>query len=383
MRSTRQEAQTISEQAAQWLCVLAEGGIAEQAAFLEWLRKSPRHVEEFLFASATWAKLHADGMRQPMDVDAILAEVLTPGAAPNVVPLGRDSTRWSSSSLAQTHASQDSQLEPTRYRHMRWAAGFAALALTSALAWWALGSGPTYSTEVGEQRTVRLEDGSVLYLNTDSRAHVRFSGKVREVELLEGEALFVVAHDGDRPFRVHTDDAVVQAVGTQFNVRRLPGDTRVSVIEGRVKVAHRETALMTDAIPPTQSAGSTTPPSDVPPTMPVERESPPSVELLAAGEEATVAGNGRIVKSEAPDVALSVAWRQRRLVFKAEPLEHVVAEINRYSARHFRIDGEKARQTRLTATFDADNPQSLATFLQQYSDLTVEASGEGFVIHER
>jgi transmembrane sensor len=318
-------------------------------------------------------------MRHPMAVDAILAEVMTRGTASNVVSFERDSTSSPEARSSRFDVAEDSQPPPAAYRHMRWVAGFAALVLTAALGWWALNSGPTYSTEVGEQRTVRLEDGSVLYLNTDTRARVRFSGKVREVELLNGEALFVVAHDRERPFRVHTDDAVVQAVGTQFNVRTMAGDTRVSVIEGRVKVARHEAAMMTDATRPSEVAGSPAPRSG----MPVAGASPRTVEFLAAGEEATIADNGLIVKGEAPDIALTVAWRQRRLVFKAETLEHVVAEINRYSARPFRIDGEKARQTRLTATFDADNPQSLATFLQQYSDLTVEASGDGFVIHER
>jgi transmembrane sensor len=379
VKPTHREAQTISEQAAQWLCVLAEGDAAAQTAFLEWLRKSPRHVEEFLLASATWTQLRAHGMRHPMAVDAILAEVMTRGTASNVVGLERDSRSSPDARSSRFDVSEDSQPQPSAYPRMRWVAGFAGLALTAALGWWALDSGPTYSTEVGEQRTVRLEDGSVLYLNTDTRAHVRFSGKVRKIELLKGEALFVVAHDRERPFRVHTDDAVVQAVGTQFNVRTMAGDTRVSVIEGRVKVAHHETALMTDATRPADAAGGLTPRS----AMSVAGESPRNVELLVAGEAATIADDGLIVKGEAPDVALSIAWRQRRLVFKAETLEHVVAEINRYSARQFRIDGEKARQTRLTATFDADNPQSLAAFLQQYSDLTVDTSGEGFVIHER
>ena len=54
--------------------------------------------------------------------------------------------------------------------------------------------------------------------------------------MLRGEALFRVHHDAGRPFRVYTDDAIVQAVGTQFDVYRRDDGTVVSVLEGRVDV---------------------------------------------------------------------------------------------------------------------------------------------------
>lgn len=350
MKSQRRETRTISEQAAEWLGVLAEGGAAEQAAFLEWLKKSPRHVEEFLFVSATWKRLNENGARQPQSIDAILAEVLTPGAASNVVTLERDSAKPEAVVIPNAkHASR---------RGLSWAVGLAALILIAVVGWWVTIFNATYSTDVGEQRTVSLADGSVLYLNADSRARVRLSEHRREIQLLQGEALFVVAHDRKRPFLVRTNDAVVQAVGTQFNVRQLPKDTRVWVIEGRVKVARQASA---------SSA----------------RATPGGVEFLTAGEQAIIAGSGEIAKAKSADISQAIAWRERRLVFKAETLQNVVTEVNRYSSRQFRIEGEHAKEMQLTATFDADQPEALARFLENYAGLKVEARGEEFVIREQ
>lgn len=352
MRSHRQDTRSISEQATEWLCVLAERGDAEHDAFLEWLRESPRHVEEFLIASATFRKLGEMGAREPMSVDAILAELSAAGPASNVVPLSRDAP------MADTGSAAPSQAPPARAsrgRLLHWGAGLAALVLIALAGWRIANYASTYSTEVGEQRTVSLQDGSVLYLNTDSRARVRFSGKSREIVLLNGEALFVVSHDPSRPFLVRTDDTVVQAVGTQFNVRRLSSDTRVSVIDGRVKVARED----------------------------VRASSADRVEFLAAGEEATISGSGPIVKAKVADISQAVAWRERRLVFKAQTLESVVNEVNRYSARQFRVEGERARQTLLTATVDADHPEALAAFLREYANLAVEDRADGFLIRER
>ena len=132
--------------------------------------------------------------------------------------------------------------------------------------------------------------------------------------------------------------------------------------EGRVKVARDEAAL-----------------ANADPAV-VNRS---SAELLTAGEEATVAGSGGIVKARVSDISQAIAWRERRLVFKSETLENVVAEINRCSTRQFRIESERARHIQLTATLDADQPESLATFLQHYSGLRVEDRGTEFVIQER
>lgn len=65
-----------------------------------------------------------------------------------------------------------------------------------------------------------LNDGSIVYLNTRSRVEEQFSRQARNVRLLEGEAMFSVEHDRARPFRMISDDTVIQAIGTQFNVYR-------------------------------------------------------------------------------------------------------------------------------------------------------------------
>ncbi len=92
-------------------------------------------------------------------------------------------------------------------------------------------------TSLGEQRFFKLDDGSVLYLNTQSRVEVRYSRAARVVRLIEGEAMFTVEHDAARPFRVMAGPTVIQAVGTRFNVYRTRLSTTVSVVEGVVKIA--------------------------------------------------------------------------------------------------------------------------------------------------
>jgi transmembrane sensor len=220
-----------------------------------------------------------------------------------------------------------------------------------------------YTTAIGEQRSIKLPDGSVVQLNTNSRVELHFSKEARDVRLLAGEALFVVAHDRARPFRVDTGTAIVQAVGTQFNLYRHQDRTTVSVIEGRVQIT-------TAAAPPKMSALA-------------QRSAPPMPIPLAVGEEATVGGDGHIIKRATPDVTRAIAWRERRLVFRDDPLTDVIVEFNRYNSLQLRVEGEDVGRRRFTGVLDADNPEALLKILATEPDLGFDRSGSAVVIRGR
>src|SRR5260221_5540279 len=95
---------------------------------------------------------------------------------------------------------------------------------------------PSYSTDVGERRSLTLDDGSTVDLNARSKVRIEFSKAERRVDLIEGQALFQVAKNMDRPFIVKSGEATVRAVGTQFDVDRKATGTTVTVLEGRVVV---------------------------------------------------------------------------------------------------------------------------------------------------
>jgi transmembrane sensor len=199
--------------------------------------------------------------------------------------------------------------------------------VVAGLIWWRTDGGPTYSTATGEQRTLKLEDGSIIYLNTRSSVRVSYSSNARDINLQTGEALFSVAHDPARPFRVFAGDIVVRAVGTQFNVLRRPDETRVALVEGKVRVSTSPETL----------AGTSA-------------DAPGSIQL-SAGEQATVLSDGK-VHTHVADPESSTAWRQRRLVFRDTELSEIAAEFNRYNRRpRFRVVGEAVAQRRLYWNF--------------------------------
>ena len=133
-------------------------------------------------------------------------------------------------------------LEPVRGPRMpRFVFGFAAVAAVLLAAWLitsytAVTPEVSYITARGDQRTLNLADHSVVKLNAASSLllHEGFNEAHRNVTL-EGEAFFSV-EKGKHPFRIQTDLAAVEVLGTEFNVYARDEIIEVGVTEGKVAV---------------------------------------------------------------------------------------------------------------------------------------------------
>mgnify|MGYP000932167319 CR=1 FL=1 len=105
-----------------------------------------------------------------------------------------------------------------------------------------------YYTGAGEKKKMLLPDGSVVYLNSDTRlgiASLAFNEEKREIWLEEGEAFFEVAKNPEKPFIIHTHTLQTTVKGTSFNVKAYKeiDESSVSVREGKVEVRHNTKLL--------------------------------------------------------------------------------------------------------------------------------------------
>lgn len=278
----------VEHEAAQWvtLCDRRTLTSEEVAAFEAWKAESPRHVEALENARAAWDAF--DGL-PALDVFSLPPEPIeytSPALKRGV------SRRGVAAAIA---------------------AGL-ALVVAGGVAWKLKPSHQppqrqVFRTALGEQKTVTLSDGSSIVLNTESLVEVDYSGFVRAIRLVAGEAYFEVEHDANRPFIVHAGEDMVRAVGTAFAVYLKGESVEVTVAEGRV-------ALM-----PENADG-----------IGASIEAAPSAEV-AAGERAT------LIKSSAPQVkqiaepalARQLSWRTGLLSFAGEPLSVVIDEVSRYT----------------------------------------------------
>jgi transmembrane sensor len=348
MKRQKTEQDRIDREAAGWIVRWEDREhvptAKEQSRWFSWLQRSPRHLQSYMDAADLYERLGRMDPDNKIDVDEWIA-----GRAAPVV------------SIVKPHSDSAAvrRRDPIIPRRWQQSAAAALLLGIIAIGFWSFHAlaPPSYRTVVGQQSVIRLEDGSIVNLNTRSKAKVRFSTTERRIEL-EGEAMFTVAKDPARPFFVKTRGATIRAVGTVFNVYQLDGETRVAVVEGIVRVSSGRAA--------------------------VNDESPLQIEnvALSAGEAARVA-QGQVSVVAAPDIDAEVAWQRQRLVFEDATLATVASEFNRYNEEQLWIEGQQARTKRLSGTFDALHPQPLLRYLEMDETLTVERSGNGVIVRAR
>jgi transmembrane sensor len=333
--------QIVSE-ACQWFTEFRTGDATAttRERFNEWLRHSPEHIQAYLEVAAAWAELPTQVAAGRLDIEALVERARASEADDIVV------------SLKARAAATQGPIEPERSkqrflpRHAL-AAGLAATILVASAVGWFSGRGQeTYTTGVGEQRTIRLADDSIVDLNARSSIQVHFSRSERVIDLMEGQALFHVARDPSRPFIVRSENTAVRAVGTQFDVYRKHDGLVVTVIEGRVAVS--------------------------PPTAVATRA--PEAEFLSAGEQLTVKPQAATPKPHHADVGAATAWVQRRLVFDDTPLSDVAEEFNRYSVRRLVIDDPELSRKTISGAYSSSDPASLIGFLRSQPALEVTES---------
>ncbi len=363
MTVQRQIDRLITHRASEWVQIMKHPGPAEQAAFVDWLRESRRHIEEYLTLVALEHELDDLGdpgdmtLTQAFDRDAVLRR-LNPGitALPGALPIASANRATSAPPASRTATRR------RRWRATTLAAGLAAAAMMLALFMNRPPATLAYVTAAGEQRAIELADGSAVHLNAQSHLKVQFDGDSRALELVAGEALFDVARDPHRPFTVRSANTLVEALGTQFNIDMRSTATEVSVVEGRIRISVDTPASLASG--PHGQHRATVPTNE-----------------LRAGETAFIGTGGTIQRQAHTDIARAIAWREKRTVFQRTPLEEVVREFNRHNAApKLRLEGIAPGTRHYSASVNLDDPRSFADLLSREADLAVDLAGEEIMI---
>lgn len=393
----------IYEEAADWIVELREGEV--DAAMRErldaWFRTSPEHIRAYLELSSIWEEGADPDLDRAHTTDELMALVRSPN---NVVSLSppavsllelrseppaqpMDTQHAVERAAASPKAVRDSL--PRRRRRWRpvWLSSSALVCVAMALTLYVYNErNVTFATETGEQRFEKLIDGSTIELNSKSRVRIRFSAHERNVDLLEGQALFHVAKDASRPFIVHSDATLVRAVGTQFDVYRKPTGTVVTVVEGRVAVLspwlESNASSIQNAKPealearsqstdPSGGSSSTTQNGAGLGEPSLSDGAPVHALFLSAGEQVTVGAAEAPPQARHTDPVAVTAWTQHELVFDSTSLIDVAQEFNRYNTRRLVVEDPALQQVHITGIFSSADPSGLIKFLRTQRDLVV------------
>lgn len=155
----------------------------------------------------------------------------------------------------------------------------------------------------GGQFFVQLSDSTEVWLNSDSKLKypVKFlEGKIRQVELVYGEAYFKVSpstkHNGAE-FHVLTKYQEVSVLGTEFNIKAYNGEDEISttLVEGKVKI--QKGAIS---------------------------------EFLKPNQQSRISPTSDFIEVNEVDLSQIVSWKQGLFAFNEESLGEIMTELARW-----------------------------------------------------
>jgi transmembrane sensor len=306
----------IEEKACHWLAKMTSGSISdeERKALAHWLDQDERHRRAYEETEALWQQL---GQLASRPLPRLSADAKPGHVAVSTLPAPRS-------------------LSSRRRRRRRFMATAACVALIAVAAsihlmpYWLA----DYTTQSGEIRTIALEDGSMIHLNTASAIDVDYAPARRGVRLLKGEAEFVVQRNLSRPFVVTAGDERIRALGTDFMVRIDQQAVTVTQLENRVEI--------------------TTADSD-----PVRKT------VLNPGQQLHRMIGKPLSNPTPVDTAIATAWRRGKLIFESAPLAEVVAEINRYRPGAVFLLSSKNANLTVSGVFDLQRLDRLLAVIEQ------------------
>jgi len=185
----------------------------------------------------------------------------------------------------------------------------------------------TLITPKGGVYNLSFSDGSKVWLNAESsiRYPATFTGKIRKVELVSGEAYFEVAKNEKMPFIVQSGNVAIQVLGTRFNFKAYNNEEiAATLLQGSVQISTGNEAN--------------------------------SVKKLVPGQEAVVNRNTSGIELHETDAETSIFWVKNKFYFNHCPLREVTRQLERWYDVQFILEEGVASDA---GTFQGDMERTI------------------------
>lgn len=305
---------TVLDEAANWVARLRAGNctLQDERSFRAWLTADPAHASAFEAMHATWELTAA------LPRDPALSKYRRPRLA------GRREFVWGASAAA--------------------IAGMAAVTWQSAAA-------KVYETAVGEQRHITLPDGSLLFLDTDTRVSFRMHDGMRLMLLSNGRANLRVVPEDNRPFRAESRQQTIITDQSTFDLRDDGHVTSVVLIDGQAQVE-------------------------------IDRPGAEQTRILRGGERLRVSSAGATF--DKPNMSSLLAWHRGQVVFENSTLAQAAAELNRYSDIKLTVEDPTIAAWRVSGVFPVGDNFAFVKAVSKFLPLGMtQSAGRILMIQDR
>lgn len=195
-----------------------------------------------------------------------------------------------------------------------------------------------------ERVVIHIKDGTKVTLNSSSQIQYRDDYGISSRDIyLQGEAYFEVNHNHSAPFLVHARDAIIEDIGTKFNVNTTKENegTEVVVSEGKVRVSPQGHDSKRDST--------------------FDRST--SSVILSEGQKVNVKNNPDNLIVEKADLYRALAWLQDRLIFDDEPLRQVIEQLENHYGISVEVADSSLFNKYITGSFEDESVENVAKVL--------------------
>jgi len=318
------EQEALKREAHQWLMRLTSGEMtaADARALTRWRQTSRAHRRAFAEANLLWDKLGPAAEESASR---------TAASAPAARPLGRRAFLGGAMAASAVAAGYLSMRPP--------------LDLWPSLAELAA----DYRTGTGQQRQIAFEDSVSVKLNTRTSITVLSPDagpdQADRIELISGEAAITTRPRALRSFIVAAAHGQTAATNARFNVRRDGVTVRVTCLEGDIRVQHLG-----------------------------------QVSTLQSRQQVVYTADSLGAATSVDDPEAVTAWERGLLVFRNDPLAHVIEEVNRYRPGQIILMNRELGNRPVLATFRIDRIEEVVPRLQAVFGVQVKALPGGIVL---
>ena len=217
---------------------------------------------------------------------------------------------------------------------------------------------------LGSKTYLILPDGSKVWINAGSTItySTHYDISQRNVHLI-GEAYFDVESNRKVPFRVHTSDIVINALGTEFNVKAYPEEDYVetTLISGLVTLGRADENLEIEKIilKPNQRASVVRGEAKIDVSEVIEETKEVEVEKIKAEIELPIPVPKRVVVENIVNTEIYTSWKDQRLIFDSERMSDLAVKLERIYDVRISFEDEELKSYRLTGSLEQETIEEL------------------------
>jgi transmembrane sensor len=207
------------------------------------------------------------------------------------------------------------------------------------------------SNSMDQKSVIFLNDGTKVWLNAESKIMYLkdFQGQSTREVYLEGEAFFDVAHNAEKPFVVNTSSIKIKVLGTSFNVKSYSGENTVetTLVRGKVRIEQ----------------------SDVQGLRIGDVE-------LKPNQRAVFNKESKVINIKEVVAANTDEWKQDRLVFDEESMDHVLLQLERWYDVKIHVQNRGRLDCKLTAKIEKETLEEVLKLIELSHDIHYRIEGK-------